>query len=581
MDRIAKQSAMQSLEVYIKAMESGRGVAVDIDNGKIREMTIFDRVASALARQILGADPAAEWKSKAKELIVDKFQREARMTGMPASGDETLTNAVKSAFQPGVEISAKKLRSTILKNSGEKPLVEQALCHIFDAYDNSTSSTSRFLWKAIEKVGPDIAFARSVANNAAKWKAEIGLSTDQAFMLAYDAQRIHKKFSVSPEAAMRIRQDAGWLVKRCGLDSNNALRFAVDLHPILRDMQISIHDLAPVTESLLESKFEGNVLLSKAPAKAKLSAAVCYLQLRNEGKNHRESLQIIGKRLDRIEFIQSKLPKGCKVECIHQGAHIRATYSLDASELQEFRKVAETLSKYPLENGTQFPEVEKLKLFEHQFVRDCLRSNLNAEINSKPDPVFTPLENAKQKRTKAFTRDQLSQWADAFIGYAGSDKAAGTMSYFLSQTTFGDILKSAMRKSRNPSGEICTPGGETGSKAFFFSMNRSDAKPGMTTVTGSLLENPVYLMTGEYLPDGAEGSDNFVSFSMPLIPPAGDGKQATQSANAVRYDCVFELAKSDMETGRITCTPLSLSVSYDLVLDEAALDDMQAAAKLK
>ena len=53
-----------------------------------------------------------------------------------------------------------------------------------------------------------------------------------------------------------------------------------------------------------------------------------------------------------------------------------------------------------------------------------------------------------------------------------------------------------------------------------------------------------------------------------LIQNAGSGKKAHDQANNVRYNAVIEVSQSDLESGKVTCTPIEVSVTYDLILDE-------------
>lgn len=583
MQDISKQTAMQALEIYKSGIDSGKGVAVNEKTGTVRVATIFDRFASKLAIRFTNINPTVVWAESAKAHIMEKFVQEDLFLrgGQPNQNDNTeLKDAVESIIAQHTASGPHPVdvRSSVMQEltNAKKP-VQLALINILAAHDNTTHKTSRFFWQAISRqqnldIAPDIAFACAVADNASKWKREIGLSSEQALKLAYDAQSLHTEQGIPPETGMKVLQNAGRLVNGHGLKPSDALQFAIDIHPLLGEMQLTLGAITSLA-NLLEAR---KAIPTGLPEKTRLSAAICYLQQRDDSKSDEVAIGIIKQRLERKAFIDSKLPRGCTKDCIHQGAHIRTTYKLDQNQLEDFKKRTETLNNYPIEHDKKvLIKAAKFGNLDPQFGIDATRAPFSASRAGKPDSSFTKLELQKQTLNVKFKNEQLSKWLDSYIDFAGGENASKVLSRFTSQTIFGDVTTHSARATRTLHNLLCFSQSKQGGTTFIYKMNRIDVS-GKERI--DLHNTAMFNASGLTIDQGFAASDTFdpaiEQYTLPLVPNAGEEK-ASERTYSVRYDFKASLSRADLDADRTTCTPLEVSVAYDLILDEAELDRRQ------
>lgn len=583
MQDISKQTAMQALEIYRTGIDSGKGVAVDEKNGTVRVATIFDRFASKLVTQFSNINPSKVWAESAKAHILQKFFQEdmfLREGKLPVKDSLEFTSAIESILMKQTASGSRPedARSSVMRvlTDANEP-VQLALINILSVHDNTTHKTSRFFWQAISQqknkdTAPDTAFAYAVADNANKWKEENGLSSKQALALANNAQRLHTKQGIPPETGMKMLQNAGRLVNAHGLDPSDALQFAIDLHPLLGEMQRTLGEMASLANLLEERK----VIPTGLPETTRLSAAICYLQQRDKNMNHDMAIRIIQQRLKRKPFIESQLPHGCTKDCIHQGAHIRSTYKLNPEQLALFKKSTETFNVSSTEHDNKIlMRAKKFGNLDPQFGLDAERAPFSASRAGKTDSTFTRLELQKQTSNGKFSDEQLNEWLDSYIDFAGGDEASKVLSRFTSQTILGDLMASTASASSTQEGLVCTPAGPRGGTAFIYKMDRIDAVGNESIIVhNTALFNASMLGIDHDFLKQSRYDPATKHYQLPLVSNAGKG-QASERVHTVRYDFIGRLARADLDTDHTTCTPLEVSVAYDLILDEAELDRRQ------
>lgn len=587
MQDISKQTAMQALEIYRTGIDSGKGVAVNEKTGTVRVATIFDRFASKLAIRFTNVNPTVVWTERAKAHIMDKFVQEDLFLrgGQPLQNDNTeLKDAVESILAQQTAYGprpADARSSVMLKLTTATEPVQLALFNILATHDNITHKTALFFRQAISQQKnsgqpPDIPFAYAVADTAHKWKKIIGLSSEQAFKLAYDAQLLHTQRGIPPETDMKILQNAGRLVNGHGLEPSDALQFAIDLHPLLGEMHLTLGEIASLANSLEARKAIRNDL----PEKTRLSAAICYLQQLGANQSEEKAIAIIQQRLERKPFIESKLPRGCTKDCIHQGAHIRSVYAFDQNQLANFKKRTETLNIYPTAHDEKvLNKAAKFGNLDPQFGIDATRAPFSASRAGKPDSIFTKLELQKQILNVKFKNEQLSAWLDSYIDFAGGENASKVLSRFTSQTIFGDVTTQSARATRTPDDLLCLSQAKQGGTTFIYKMDRIDVS-GEERI--DLHNTTMFNAIGLTVDQGFDPSDPFdpaiKQYILPLVANAGEEK-ASERAYSVRYDFKASLARADLDADRTTCTPLEIRVAYDLIIDEAELDTRQESGE--
>ena len=372
---------------------------------------------------------------------------------------------------------------------------------------------------------------------------------------------------------MKILQNAGRLVNGHGLNRNDALQFAIDLHPLLMgELPLTLREIASMAE-LLEVR---KAIPDDLPEITRLSAAICYFQQLKAHQNDASAIGIIQQRLVRMEYIQSKLPRGCTKDCIHQGAHIRSTYELNTSQLADFKSLTESFDISPTEHDEKLlKKAPKLKSLDPQFGIDATRAPFSATRAGNPDTSFTALELQKQNSFAKFINAKLSKWVDSYIEFAGGDNASKVLSRFTSQTIIGVMKTSTALATSTPDGLLCYAASSYGTTSFIYQMDRVDEVGKESVVVhNTAMFNAIALTIDQDFKDLEKIDNSIKSFELPLVPNAGD-KKASEHTYSVRYDFKGSLARADLDAGITTCTPLTVSVAYDLIIDEAELDQRQ------
>jgi hypothetical protein len=288
---------------------------------------------------------------------------------------------------------------------------------------------------------------------------------------------LNKKYGIDILIAREILQVSGGLHMRHDIKKNEALQLAIDLYIPMKKLGIGLDTISRLRQ-VLSSKLPE---LKDIDPITQISAAVCYAQLKNTNHNDAETYAEIRDRLNHIPVMQNIMPKGCTVNQIHQGSHVRGYSKVDSSGLQKFSAKVATLVEYPTfkpsDIRTQLPE--DYQGFEQQFVKDFVRGcRYELRQNGVPDAEFMALESkrrdamASQNNKPKMSEDDYAKWAQHYQKHAGSLAAAEASSRLQSQTLLAEVEEITAIHSVNPTNYITKAAGDDRSSEVSFSSNR-------------------------------------------------------------------------------------------------------------
>jgi hypothetical protein len=585
MKPVKSQNAMEAMNFYQSRKAAGQQVKVS-SSGAIREVRLFDRIAESFRSLKPGHKPV-DWEAAAKEQIKSKFTADIKLFVPKISAEDK--NSLDGLIDQIFRLDSTDANDLLFKlGMGSKSTdLKTALTKVRDMHNKVTPKDAGYVRPLLEKNSGNLDKAIEVTALAKNLQKKMGLNAGTALTTAYRIDMLMQRDpGLKQEQALEILLFSGSLVNNniCssdvkpdtyiytgGFEKSEAVQFALDIWDVLKKTNFSFDDLMRLADQMAAAK----QIPSGLSGKTRISAALCFLQLKEKGDSDEQALNIINKRLARRTNIEAQLPHGCKKECIHNSAHIRASYALDDAQLKSFQSCTETLSTYPLCTAPITKKVEGFSSLEHQFGLDATRSNYQVLHAGIPATRFEELEAIKKKADDNVSASDLSAWLNEFNAFAGSTTAASTLSRFVSQTIFGDVQRMTGEISQTASGLNIQAVGEIGTNYVQFQMNRiKDEGQQKTRVIASTMTNGLMLQGSELPKEEIELSAAPLGFSLPLIPNAGEGKKANINATSARYDAVFDLTEKDLKDGKVTCTPREVRVTYDFIFNEYALDDM-------
>ncbi len=430
------QTSLQALQVYRLALADPATELKVTSSGDVRIATLFDRAVNRIT-DLFRSQPAEQRREHARQAIRDKFQSEVQLLGRPLSTPQR--QVMDGAMD--MLIAGQDVEQVIDRLS--TPRLSIAMRHIREVSDIDTDKLG-VAWQAMtELVGdghhaPDASFARRVAELSQRWEKELHLGKGEAYRMAFNAAALYKRYGIDAHDARDILQTSGRLRQRHGMSGNEALQFAIDLHMPMQKAGVRIDSL----ERALKSLQLALPALAAYEPRTRISAALCYLQLQDPSSDVDRPIDEVGRRLAELKVLQGVMPRGCKIDQIHQGGHVRGRAELNIVGLQELEARASTLAAYPHFDGrevrTALPDV--YRTFEHQFVKDIVRGyEFDLRHNGHPDAGFIPVESRRRAAPGKLKEQDYSEWASHYQRMAGSEAAAGTLSHLQSQTMFGDV----------------------------------------------------------------------------------------------------------------------------------------------
>ncbi len=572
MGQISRQTSLQAAEI-IKNVKSSNNVELTVSwSNNVRVMSGLPLMVAKLMNRI---DPAAREKriKEAERVVSEKLEREFAALGMSQPARQSLdSKTLVAALTEDPKISDNPKNPPKLQ-----PEVEDALKDIRKISDKMQGDDLRSVWSVINQKTSrgskaDVDEALEVISTAKQWGKELKLEEKSALQLSNNAYKLSKSKNLSLNNAKEILLCSGKLIGEHHLKPDDALDYAIEINELYKGKANSLNNLREISNSLIATIPE----LRKTSDQMKISAGICYLQLKEQGFSDKEIRQTISLRLSNRKFIQSKLPSGMKIESIHQGAHLRLKRSLGKQELKQLTNSINNISGRANEHSILILEAApKFSKMDPQFGHDAHRAAYELKNNNIPVQAFTSLEQEKRAPKPGSQFNILGQWLDELISFAGGDTAASACSAFISQTLFADLTRSTGR-SRGIPGMMHSAAGEMGTTSFIYRLLKSDTPDSKgILVHNTLMQNATTLkFDRDFLeneePKGYRSTTK--PFDIPLIENAGRGAKARQDAFTVKYDFKGNISDADLRAGKQYCKAEEATIEYDLILDEAGLD---------
>jgi hypothetical protein len=518
---------------------------------------------------------------------VDSCAREKRIDSAKSAVINKLTAELEAL---GIETSTKKMplveklaESLVAghseSNSASNPAVSviekkfsQALVEIRKVSEQAKDKSLKYFWKAIEHdrgAGrkPDVNRALSIAQTTIKWAKDLGVNERSAFNSAINAHQLMHKKGLPLEEGKEILLMAGRLSTRHQFSEDAALQFAIDNYPLLRVLGVRMDSIERTIKSLDEQVPE----LRRMPQITRISAAIRYLQLIPAASAELKPVDEIRKSLADLPLLQQAMPRGCKINQIHQGSHIRGISALEQHHFKEVSDRAASLDTYPLFRGPTVHGVRLPKIFgnfEKQHVEDLVRGfSFDLCDEGKPNEQFAQLENKRRANPKQMTEDAYKLWAETAIQWAGSAQTAESISRFESQSFFGDIETVTSEHLRNSEGYAVKAFGEGRLSKLGF---RADRKR-MEGPESFELKATRYVNASLLSATPAEGSQDSMlprsPLQLPLLPNPDDQSVANQNAFSVKREYVVEANADDLAKGLTNCRVIAVKEEWDIKLD--------------
>lgn len=558
MKNISPQSSMQALEIYLKEIKNGNEVRFSAEANCIYKANWIDKLILKIDKKFFDGNQALLWRAEAKMAIINKFADEC-VLAEPEMGIFENSKIRTSLFSKWTNSEFDKKTINDVKTQFFKS-IDSNYKTIKKILENSINPNEYFFKEAIKK-GKGFDFAVDLSKKANSLKENLELPEKYIFHLAYNAQLLHQKHNFPIDECVNIIQISDQLVTKHRISESEALSFAIDLKEPLSSVNLSFDDISSIAQSLFHK--------DDISEKTKISAALAYYQLRNSGNNHQQSMTIAKKRIDNLKHITLKLPKGCKAECIHQGAHIRGKIEMTPDELEICHKKLSSLKPdKALEAEKGLPE--KFRSMSPQFGKDVRRMNYQFLENGKAAPEVRSLIPNDAKMSIGTTDQEKESWVESFINYTGGENAAHVLSAFTSQTMFGDI-RTATASSNNKDLSVQFTG-EQGTDNFIFVVDQTRINEvRKTIVKATQLINPIKMTSAnliktkdQYFQDAPAEFD--------LISVIGNHQRATPTAFGAKYECEIEFDTEQLQKKIVDFKIKRVIAEFDLVLDQDSVD---------
>ena len=556
------QTSIQALEIYVKEIQRGNEVRYSNKTSRIYKASWTDKLILKIDKKLFDGNLAAHWRTTAQISIIKKFADECTLlepemshTEKSLIGESLFSEWNNSEFDKKNVDDIKDLFLQCVKDSSQNH------GNIKKYIENSFNINDCFFKTAIEK-DADFEFAFNLSRNANSLKENLGLPEEYIFHLTYYAQRLHQQRKFPIEECVNIIQISDQLVTKNRMNETEALSFAIDLNEALGSENLSFNDISSMARSLFHK--------DEISEKTKISAALAYYQLKKSGKNHLQSMSIVKSRIHNLEHIAPQLPKGCKAECVHQGAHIRGRIELSPEELVICSKNLSSIRSDPsLEVGKGLPD--KFRLMDAQFGKDIRRMNYQFFKNGVATPDVRSLIRNDTKLNIGTTDQEKESWIGSFIDYAGGENAASLLSAFISQTMFGEIRKiTASSNSKDFSVQLS---GGTDTDNFNFVVDQTEVnKSRKTIVKATQLINPIKMISAN-LKEDKHQDFQVAPAVFDLISAIGNDQRATPTAFGTKYECEIEFDTEKLQRKIVDFRLKRVIAEFDLVLDQDKVDN--------
>jgi hypothetical protein len=574
MPKFPTQTSIQALEIYKRvAANSDLDLSITF-SGNVQVATKFDRAVNAIADHFR-INSIENRRAQAKQVIQQKFDSEMKILAnhLPTRQRQFMDYAL------GLTIEGENIEDLQKTDSVQSRIAAftSALHHIKKMGSGDSKESNQIAWQATQefiangKRSPDANFARKVSDLTIQWKKELKLGDREAYRLAFNAALLIRRHGIDQELALEILQISGKLHAREGLEKNEALQLAIDLYVPMKNLGIGIDSISNFRKKLLSKLPE----LKNYEPITQISAAVCCVQLENSGLSDLERLSEIKNRLANIGVMQNIMPKGCRVNQIHKGSHVRGYSKVDSSGLQEFSDKVSTLVNYPTFNQSEIKTKlpDNYQYFEHQFVKDLVRGcRYELRQNGLPDAEFMALESMRRDAMKSrnnttkISENDYTKWAHHYQRHAGSLPAAEASSRIQSQTLLADVELITAIHSINPTNYITKATGDEISTEVSFSSNRClEKNKTVINFDATQKRKASILLATPYNSDGTY----FELAQVQLFLLKNDEwlPKMQHSNPAVIRECNLTVDPETLDEGKTTCVTKKISETWDLMPD--------------
>lgn len=559
-------------------------------SGNVREANVVERVIYGII-DFFDADAPERRRNEAREAVKTKLCHEYTVLAGPALPNKpfVLTEEIKNAINT---VASTLIDQGIIPKNNMPANLSDALKNI-NAISKESDASRRLIWQAIadqrkENKEVSIDAAKNIAANTRLWRQSLHISSRDAFRLASNAWKLYEKAKILPEEGKDVLLCAGRLSSRHGFTRKDALSYAIDLHVPIKKLGAGMDSIERVMKSLDYAIPE----LRPQSERMRLSAAIRYLQLQDAKHKGINAIDEIRHSLFDLPILQKALPKGCVIDQIHQGFHIRSRSmhrfpaqspliggdkTLTAPEQTLVESTNNLMSGQPLGStgnsvhGVSLPEV--FANFYKHHVEDLLRGNRFELLTEKDmDTEFGQIEDERRTNPKQLSTNGYRQWAEKRIAWAGSARAAEIISRFESHTLFADVATFSGKQFMNQAGYSVTAAGENNLAQTSFQANR----PKTTNEPGTTfnLHQTHYISATRLLaePDDIDQHDEGRLFErpqieIPLIPNPGPDEKAGANGFSVKRSVALSLTVPRLSSSLATCHITEVSEEWDLMVD--------------
>ena len=586
MNRITSQTSIQAADLIRDASGSEDKEITVSWSGDVREANGLEKVIHGIV-DFFDAGAPDRRRNEAREAVKTKLTNELAILVGPISKqrEAILSNAI--------DTTTDNLISTgnINFNNVDESL-RTAFQNIRDINNTSLNLPLKLIWKAVaeqrnENENVSIYAAKNIAHNTKIWKESLNISTRDAFRLASNAWKLYGSKNILPEEGKEILRCYGRLISRHGFSKKGALNYAIDLRAPLKTLSLGMDSVERAMKSLDYAIPE----LREQPERLRISAAVRYLQLQDAKYTDVKPIEEIRRSLNDLPRLQQAMPKGCVIDQIHQGAHIRGLSkhsfpepspnigdekSLTAPEQALTDGANSLMNPEPLGStrnrvhGVLLPEL--FKNFYKLHVEDLVRGNrFELHTDSQIDTEFSQIEEGRRINPKTFSTEHYKEWAKNRIRWAGSERAAEIISHLESQTLFADVNKFCIQHFLNEDAYSVIAEGHPDLAQTSFQANRiTGTNPFVDefSLHQTRYVNATLLLADPY--DSEKPNDELLKraqIKIPLIPNPGPETKASADGLSVKRSVTLSLSVPKLSASPPTCSIAEVSEEWDLMVD--------------
>ena len=590
MNRITSQTSLQAAKVVQDASQF-EDVQITVSwSGDVREANALERVIYGVV-DFFDAGAPERRKNEAREAVKAKLTTEVSILAGPITrdGSAALPNEMTEAIN---QVAGKLIDGGPISKKGIPDDLGDVLQNIKDITAETDKKSRRLIWKAVaeqrnENKKDRIDAAKNISQNTKIWKESLNISTRDAFRLASNAWELYESKKILPEEGKEILLCSGRLMSLHGFSEKGALNYAIDLRAPLKTLSLGMDSVERVLKPLDYAIPE----LREQPERLRISAAVRYLQLQDAKYKDVQPIDEIRRSLNDLPRLQQAMPKGCVIDQIHQGAHIRGlskhsfpkpspiiggdkpltdpeqALTGGANSLMSAKPLGSTSKPV---HGVSLPDV--FSQFYSHHVEDLVRGNrFELLTDEKVDTKFSQIEEKRRENPKQLSSKEYEKWATERARWAGSDRAIQIISGLESQTLFADVAVFSGKQFQNQDQYSVSASGENNLAQTSFQANRLTGANSF--VDEFSLRQTHYVNATRLLADLTESrkaeddSHKPDQINIPLIPTPGPETKASADGFSVKRSVTLSLTVPKISQIPPTCRITEVSEEWDLMVD--------------